>query len=280
MEEVVSTKALYRDKRRRVWELDFLRGLAVICMCFDHLMCDFVYLDGWFSNFNEIENSFISFMVDFSQMYWESAFRFFAHYIFVFLFLFLVGTSCALSRDNVKRGSALGVFALAFTGVSFVLKNMGILEYGIVFGILDCIALSILCAAAVDIATEKCKPLNVFLPLVLGVIILSVGIGKGFWNIEYDKEFQTSHMLGYIVGTNAFGDDWFGLFPYVSAVLMGMYFGKAVYASRASLLPKLNGKWNKPFRFVGRHALIFYAVHQVLLAGLVMLICLAIGYKI
>lgn len=255
-----------------------MRGLAVICMCFDHLMCDFVYLNGWFSNFYEVENSFIAAMVDFSRLYWYSTFRFFAHYIFVFLFLFLVGTSCALSRDNVRRGAGLGVFALAFTGVSFVLKNMGVLNYGIVFGILDCIALSILCAAAVDTATEKNKIINMYLSLVLGVAIIATGIGKQFWTISYDDEFETAHLLGYILGTDAFGDDWFGLFPYVGAVLMGMYWGKAVYSSRASLFPRLNGKWNKPFRFVGRHALIFYAAHQAVLSGIVMLVCLAIGY--
>ena len=279
MEEVVLKKALYRDKKRRVWELDFLRGLAVLCMCFDHLMCDFVYLDGWFSNYYEVENSFISAMVKFSRMYWVSDFRFWAHYSFVFLFLFLVGTSCALSRDNVRRGAGLGVFALAFTGVSFGLKNMGVLDYGIVFGILDCIALSILCAAAVDTATEKSRPFNVYLPLILGVIIIALGISKAYWTIKYDDAFETTHLIGYILGTDAYGDDWFGLFPYVGAVLLGMYFGKAAYGYRRSLLPRLDGKWNAPLCFVGRHALLFFLAHQVVIAGLFGGVCLIVGYR-
>jgi len=279
-------QALYRDKRRaRVWELDFLRGVAVIAMCFDHLMFDFSFLPWWFENYYEVGNSFIIKLNAFADAYWDSTysfgFRFWAHHLFVFLFLFLVGTSCAFSRDNVRRGAGLGVVAMAFTGISFVLKAFGIMEDGIVFGILDCIALSILCAAAVDIATKKCKPLNLYLPLILGVAICGAGIGVKFWNlgVPFDDEFTTSHLIGYIMGTRGFGDDWFGLFPYVGAVLIGMYFGKAFYAERRSILPRLDGKWNKPINFVGRHALIFYIAHQVMLAGLVGLVCLCLGYR-
>lgn len=271
-----------------MWELDFLRGIAVLAMCFDHLMFDLAYFRDWFSNSYDIENAFLSKLSLFASDYWstgwvESAgFRFWAHYSFVFLFLFLVGTSCAFSRDNTKRGSMLAVVAIAFTGISFVLKTMGIMNYGIIFGILHCIALSILCAAAVDSLTRFNKYVNLFAPLVLGVVIISVGIGKEFWtmSLSYDHEFVNEHFLGYIFGTHAFGDDWFGLFPYLGAVLLGMYWGKAVYGYRQSLLPRLNGKWNKPITFVGRHALLFYLAHQVAIAGLVILVCLCLGYKL
>ena len=38
-----SMRPLMREKRKRVWELDFMRGFAVLCMCFDHLMYDFAF---------------------------------------------------------------------------------------------------------------------------------------------------------------------------------------------------------------------------------------------
>ncbi len=279
MEKPVAQRIDCPRKKKRVWELDFLRGVAVIAMCFDHLMCDFVYLPWWFSNYKKIDNGFIHGMVDFANKYWYSDFRFWAHYIFVFIFLMLVGTSCAFSRDNTKRGSQLFIVALAFTGVSFVLKAMGILDYGIVFGILDCIALSILVCSAVDIATKKVKILNLYLPLLLGVVILAVGISREFWTIDYDEEFDAAHLMDYIIGTQGFGDDWFGLFPYVGAVLIGLFWGKAAYPTRESILPILDGKWNKPINFVGRHALIFYLAHQAILSGIVMLTCICIGYR-
>lgn len=286
MRSVAATNPLYRDKKNRVWELDFLRGVAVICMCFDHLMYDLAYCKGWFSN-GKTANAFIDAMSVFAKAYWQTGtvasmgFRFWAHHIFVFLFLFMVGTSCAFSRDNTKRGSLLAIVSLAFTGVTFIIREIGIMQRGIVFGILHCIALSILCASAVDIATKKVKWLNKYLPLILGVVILACAIYTQSWDTTKlsDKSFQTEHMLGYILGGNAYGDDWFGLFPNVGAVLIGMYWGKSVYAVRRSLLPALDGKWNKPIRFVGRRALIFYLAHQVLLAAVVAVICLCAGYR-
>ena len=282
MENVSTVKALYRDKRRRVWELDFLRGLAVILMCFDHMMFDFAYINTWFSNFKAVNNPFIEWMRVHALEYWKGNLHFYGHYIFVFVFLFLVGTSCALSRDNIRRGAGLGVFSLVFTGATFIIKAVGILDQGIIFGILHCIALCILCAAALENLTSRNKWVNLFSPLVIGVTICAVAIPMKFWDMgsPFDKAFDAGHMFDYIMGTRGFGDDWFGLFPQLGAVLIGVYFGKAVYKTRMSLLPALDGKWNKPFRFVGRHALIFYAAHQVIIAGLVIVLGLCLGYRL
>lgn len=272
---------IYRDKKRRVWELDVIRGIAVIAMCFDHLMCDFIMLPYWFSNYKKVGNGFIGALVKFGNAYWDSSFRFWAHNIFVLLFLFLVGTSCAFSRDNTKRGCMLFVVAWLFTAASLVAKKMGILDQGIIFGILDCIALCILCASAVDIATKPIKALNIYAPLAIGVIVLAFGIKFEFWKLgePYDKTFTAAHIYDYIMGIKGYGDDWFGLFPYVGAVLLGMYWGKAAYKTRISLLPRADGVWFKPFKFVGRHALLFYVLHQVAIAGIVMALCLCLGYR-
>ncbi len=268
-----------------MWELDFLRGVSVIAMLFDHLMYDFGALNGWLGNFYEINNPFINFMNEFAKNYWTSAFRLYAHPFFVFIFLFLVGTSCSFSRDNTTRGALLGVVAMAFTGITYVCRAMGLMRYGVVFGILDCIALSILIAAAVDGATRCNKKLNVIVPLVIGTVILAFGIADKFWNYSYDGamwdwSFKTENLFKYIIGTRAYGDDWFGIFPWVGIVLVGLYWGKTAYKTRKSLLPRLDGKWNKPFKFIGRHALVFYVLHQALLTGLVILLCLCLGYTV
>ena len=283
--ERANVNPIFRDKRRRAWELDFLRGLAVIAMCFDHLMFDLASFKSWFSNSRDISNAFMQRLYEFARAYWSTTgtygFRFWAHYLFVFLFLFLVGTSCAFSRDNTKRGALLGAVSVIFTGATFALREFGIMQDGIVFGILQCIAMSILCVAAVDNLTAWNKYVNMYAPLVLGAVILFAGIGTEFWGMQYrfDRVFTNEHFLGYVLGTHAYGDDWFGLFPYVGMVFIGMYWGKAAYKTRASLLPALDKKWHKPFTFVGRHALIFFLAHQIVLAGIVGIICLAVGYR-
>lgn len=295
MKNIASAKPLFRDKKRRVWEVDVLRGIAVLAMCFDHAMFDFAYYRSWFSNGYDIGANFLDKISEFAYSYWRSTsnhisgFRFWGHAVFIFLFLFLVGTSCAFSRDNGRRGAEIGVAAFLFTGISFVLKTMGIMEDGVIFGILHCIALSVLICAAVDNLTKFNKYVNLYAPLVIGTIILIVAVYLGAWNKKlydgsgitmWDYEYVDEHFLGYIFGTHAFGDDWFGLFPYIGFVFLGIYWGKAAYPSRASLLPRLDGKWNRPFAFVGRHALITYFVHQVVIAGIVILLGLCLGFSL
>ena len=286
MQNTAAVNPIYRNKKSRAWELDFLRGVAVICMCFDHMMFDFATCKSWFANGKE-PNAFIDALAKFALAYWntgkvtELGFRFWAHHIFVFLFLFMVGISCSFSRDNIKRGCLLALVSIAFTGVTLIMREMGFMR-GIVFGILHCISLCILCVAALDIATSKIKWLNLYLPLVLGVAILAYAIYARTWDLNSltDKTFQTSHMLEYILGgSHSFGDDWFPLFPNLGMVLLGVYFGKSMYGVRRSLLPMLDGKWNKPFTFVGRHALIFYLAHQVVITLVVGAICLMVGYR-
>lgn len=276
---------LLPNKKKRVWELDFLRGFAVLCMCFDHMMYDLAYARTWFSV--RVENGVLDFLQRIAKAYWYSGsygdlgFRFWAHYLFVFLFLFLVGVSCAFSRDNTKRGAQLGVVAIVFTGVTMVLRKFGIMSQGIVFGILDCIALSILCVALVDCLTAFNKKLNTIVPLVIGLFIIGLGIDKRFWTMgrPFDNTFSFDNLYMYILGTRGFGDDWFGIFPYLGAVFTGVYWGKTVYADRTSVLPRIDGKWNRPFRFVGRHALLFYLAHQVVMAAIVGIAYLIAGYR-
>ena len=37
--------------KKRVWEADFLRGVAILLMCFDHFMYDLSIIDGFFTDF-------------------------------------------------------------------------------------------------------------------------------------------------------------------------------------------------------------------------------------
>lgn len=288
-------KPLFKDKSRRVkrkraWELDFFRGLAVLAMCFDHTMADFTGIHRWFSNYWKVGNPFIDNMRVFALSYWNSSknytsgFRFWGHVVFIFIFLFLVGVSCAFSRDNARRGAEVTVASAVFTGITFwILKPMGFMTYGVVFGILQCIAMCILICAAVDNITKFNKYVNLFAPLVIGTIILSFAIYKHAWigppsDARYGFTFE--HFSGYVLGTYRYGDDWFGLFPYIGFVFMGMFFGKAAYPTRESLLPGLDGKWNKPFCFIGRHALLCYFIHQIIIAGIIIIACLCMGYEL
>lgn len=93
--------------KKRIWELDFLRGLAIIMMVFDHIMYDFAYLPGYFSNFYDVNHPLFNWLNDFARLYWNSTLRFFGREFFVLLFLLISGISFTFSKDNFKRGGKM-----------------------------------------------------------------------------------------------------------------------------------------------------------------------------
>ena len=99
------------EKKKRIFELDVLKSVAILAMIFDH----FTYLFsislgymGWasylFKNYYEINDSHLNNFVSFTVRFQDSNLRLAGHYIFVTLFLFLCGISCTLSRSNLKHG--------------------------------------------------------------------------------------------------------------------------------------------------------------------------------
>ena len=47
---------------------------------------------------------------------------------------------------------------------------------------------------------------------------------------------------------------------------------KIFYETKTSLLPKLDGKWNKPLLFMGRYTIWFYLGEPVVVYGILMLV--------
>lgn len=62
--------------------------------------------------------------------------------------------------------------------------------------------------------------------------------------------------------------DYFPLMPYSFLVLIGSGIGQLVYHTKAkNALRRLDGAWNKPINFVGRHALLFYLIHAIVIVA-------------
>ena len=88
------------ESDRRIEIIDALRGLSVVLMVFHHLGYNiWQFLDGprWLF-FNPVFDIL--------------------HYVFAGLFIFLSGVSSRFSRDNIKRGAIVVVFAMLVTFVT------------------------------------------------------------------------------------------------------------------------------------------------------------------
>jgi uncharacterized membrane protein len=231
---------------RRIWEIDFLRGLSIILVVGYHLLYDLgAYVGikrflGWSTDL-----STVAFMV--------------AQHFFAGLFIVLSGTSSTLTRSNKRRGLKLLAVSLAVTAVTYIFDP----SEAVWFGILQLLAVSILIFGA---AFEKARPVTC---AAWGVFVLGLAAALHLLKSSVAIRFDWLLPLGiHSPGYSSF--DYFPLIPWFGIFLIGAALGKSVYAPRRSLLP-----WRLPQTFVnaaGRHSLLIYIAHQpVILAVLYVL---------
>ena len=129
------------EKKKRIWEIDFLRGIAFLCMVYDHVMYDLNAIFG-------VRVHTIDLIGDFSAV----------------LFMILCGISTTLSRNCLKRGALVFGAAMLLTAVTATVAALFNMRLIIVFGILHLLGIAMILSFFV----KK-------LPNIL-IIILTVGI--------------------------------------------------------------------------------------------------------
>ena len=203
-----------KNETQRYWEIDFLRGIAVIMMIAYHIFFDLDFL------------GIISIPLD------HPAFRLFLYPIGT-LFLMLVGFSLVLSYQRyhsqngvnppvekyLKRSVSLFSIALLITGLTWLYPHDGF----IVFGVIHCISLSILITY---FFIEK--PM---ISLVTGLIIVGIGL---FFSTMY---ISNPYLFWMGIKTSSFHTlDYFPLFPWLGVVLIGVYMpGAPSWSAKSSV---------------------------------------------
>jgi uncharacterized membrane protein len=232
----------------RVWEIDFLRGVAILLVIGYHLLYDLGEFVG--------AGRFLGFTTDLSTVAWTVAQHFFAG-----LFVLLSGVSCTLSRSNVRRGLRLLAVALALTVATYLIAvwlHLFDPSDTIFFGILHCLAVSMLLYGA---AFEK---IGAAVCAAAGAIVLA--LTAALPALKAVPALRTDLLLPLGLHSPGFSSlDYFPLIPWLGVFLAGAALGKSVYASKRSLLP-----WSPPVTFVnaaGRHSLLIYIVHQPVIMG-------------
>ncbi len=259
---------------KRIWELDFLRGFSIIMMVFDHLMYDLKSIPTWFSNYHEVENVFVSQLVELARLYWYSTLREYGHWVFVAIFLLVSGISSTFSRSNLSRGIKLLIVAALISIVTMSVEAFTGLQIGIIFGIIHMFAVGTL----IVYLLRKLWDNNLFL-LIIGLVIVFLGFVIKWDRVSYYNQVTFANFWEIMIGFKGYGADFFGIIPYVGVILIGVVIGKVFYPNRQSLLPSSDKAWNRPFVYVGKHSLWVFLTHQLILAGLVFLIGFLLGYK-
>lgn len=260
---------------KRIHEIDFIRGALIALVLFDHFMCDIMtYSPTWFDATNI---QFFKFLSDVSYFYWTCLARDIIRFFALFGFAFISGVSCAFSRNNwVRAGQMLTVFAVIAVG-SNVLDATGLfgnIVMRIDFNVIGVLAWSTLFYCFAQNKTWRSILVGALIAFFMfWIVVPYLAHIPGMTDTYYDPNYIPSPTDAYApplwepVGQA----DWLPLFPYMCFFFLGALFSYFFYAKRRkSLLPRFN--WERPICFIGRHSLLVYLGHQIILIPIFLLL--------
>lgn len=257
---------LVLEKKNRIWEFDFLRGLAIILVAFDHSM---ITIQSWFGElYSSSGNGFLEMLYNFADIYVESSLRMFFWPVFVFIFFFISGACTRISKNNFKRGFKLLAVAGFVTWITYMAEIILAFEGAVIlFGVLHCLAFCILIFAIFELVLTpiKNKKIKGIIYCVIGLAleIYCLAKGMGIYQISYDfKTLDNENLLiGLFLYTKQFAkitSDYFPLLPYISYFFIGGGLANLLYRDKASIMPKLEQKVFGPIIYCGQKSLWIY----------------------
>ena len=228
--------------KKRIWELDALRGLCILGVIVVHFLFD------------------ISSLYDLVDLH-SPTFNFIALWGGN-LFLVISGICVTLGSHPVRRGLIVFGAGLAITAVTGGMYLLGLQGRDIIiwFGVLHCLGLCMIL-----------WPLLRRFPLwALGLLCGSILLIGHFFVHRVDHPWLV--ILGFTFPGFSSGD-YFPLLPNMGYFLWGALLGKTLYRKKQTLFPKVDPHW-LPIRFLsrcGRLSLPIYLLHQPILTGLIWL---------
>ncbi len=215
--------------QKRIWELDALRGFAILCMVGVH----FAYA--------------LPDLFPFVDSDWFYVLKQWGGYVFVVL----CGVCATLGSRPVRRGALVFGCGMVCTAVTLGLYLLRFADKSIIiwFGALHCLG-----------ACMLLWPLFRKMPWWLLALCGITGMALGWLFDGYVKaSFPWLVPLG-ITFPGFSTVDYFPLFPNFGAFLLGAAVGRLAYRQKQSLLPRV-----KPPQFLcacGKHSLWIYLLHQ------------------
>lgn len=231
--------------KKRIWELDALRGLFVLFVVFFH------------------------FMYDLTELYQLVSIEFPAIYLFVqqwggVLFLLISGICVTLGSRCIRRGLLVFLCGMVISAVTVGMYLLGMAGQGVIiyFGVLHCLG-------ACMLLWPLFRKLPNWALAGLGVVLAVAG----FFLQQIHPEHNYLLPLG-LVRHGFVSSDYFPLLPHLGFFLLGAWLGKTLYRQKQTLLPGVNPQLLplRFLRFCGKHSLWIYLLHQPVLSGIFLLI--------
>lgn len=271
--------------RTRIHEIDFLRGLLMCLVVLDHIINLLMsYNKTWCGGQPAIDGGtavqpFYT-IYKIAAFYWYNPARHVVRWLCLGSFCFVSGVSCAFSRSNWKRAGQMIAFWFVIFAGSNILQSLaehnnwdlGIDCFRVDFNIIGVLAWSTLIYCFVQ--EKSWKWLMVI--GIIGLLIHPICVALS-WT-EWAKDPNT-YAVPFIKPVWKVGDtlaphaqaDFMPLFPYLGFFFGGALLSKFTYSVSKKSYFKQH-EWERPICFVGRHSLIIYLSHFLLLIGIFSLI--------
>ena len=237
------------NSKPRIWELDALRGVCILCVIVVHFLFDLSFFGGL--------NLTLPAWYVFIQEYGGA------------IFVVLSGVCVTLGSKSVRRGLIVFACGMLFTAVTYGMYRLGMSGADVVvkFGVLHLLGVCML----VYPAFKKLPP------AALALLGLAIAItGYAIRGVVVPQHWLFPLGLTYEGFTSS---DYFPLFPQLGYFLIGAAIGKTAYREKKTLLP---GSFQKTgiarfFCWCGRQSLFIYLLHQPIVYGLLELVLLLRG---
>ena len=237
------------NSKPRIWELDALRGVCILCVLVVHFLFDLSFFGG----------------LDLTLPAW---------YVFIqeyggAIFVVLSGVCVTLGSKSVRRGLIVFSCGMLITAVTYGMYRLGMSGADVVvkFGVLHLLGVCML----VYPAFKKLPP------AALALLGLAIAItGYAIRSVIVPQRWLFPLGLTYEGFTSS---DYFPLFPQLGYFLIGAAIGKTAYREKRTLLP---GSFQKTgiarfFCWCGRQSLFIYLLHQPIVYGLLEFVLLLRG---
>jgi uncharacterized membrane protein len=242
-----------RPASRRFWEIDTVRGTAVVLMIFFHLMWD------------------LSFFGTYSGSMLAPPWRIFARSIGT-SFILLLGLSLTLTHSRLSprmggrqlftkyllRGAMIFGWGMVITVVTYLVLGRGF----VVFGILHLLGLSTI------LAFPFLRWRWASLAAGMGIIALGSRVNDVMSLSPWLLWLGVRQLGRYMV-------DYYPLLPWFGVALLGVFCGLTLYPGGSPRFRPPDLSQKAPVRalsFLGRHSLVIYLVHQPIILGILILV--------
>lgn len=233
--------------KKRIWELDAARGIALIGMIGIHLIYDLVDLF-WVLHWN-LPRGYLLFKNNYGL-----------------LFLLISGISVTLGSHPVRRGAQVFCCGFLCTAVTAGMYFIGMTDSSIIiyYGVLQCLGTCMMLWALFRRLPNAAN-------FTLGIVFAAVGL------MLRGQRYDTPLLIPLGFAPRWFASsDYFPLLPNLGYFLIGSAIGRTVYREKTTRFPNFpaDAQPVRFFRWMGEHSLLIYLLHQPLLAAAVWLMTL------